>query len=50
MLLFQFDVSVAAELRYLSPLIYFVSFTNHYDYTLQTIMIDMYSIYCKWFR
>ena len=49
MLLFQFDVSVAAELRYLSPLIYFVYFTNHYDYTLQTIMIDMYSIYCKWF-
>ena len=45
MLLFQFDVSVTAELRYLSPLIYFVYFTNHYDYTLQTIYNDGYIFY-----
>ena len=31
MLLFQFHVSVAAELRYLNPSIYFVYFKNHYD-------------------
>ena len=50
MLLFQFDVSVAAELRYLNPSIYFVYFTNHYDYMLQTVMMDIHSIYCKWFN
>ena len=39
MLLFQFDVAVAAELGYLNPSIYFVYFTNHYDLLLQTISI-----------
>ena len=45
MLLFQFDVSVAAELEYLNPSIYFVYFTNHYDLLLQTIMMDIFSVY-----